>query len=138
MKSALLTRRIRRVAARFDMLLMLAIAASYPLYIQFDALPRANEFGPPAPDRYPWAVTFLLVSYLGYRCKTVAACVGASALFSVSAVLAQTDAADLTGVAKSPVAVSVTAVVIVFMPHLVGRSSSVARRGSQDRRGSTR
>lgn len=115
--------RLHRVAIGFDVLLTLGVAASYPLYVHLYALPRADEFGPPVPDRYPWAVAFVLVSYLGFRCKVVAACVGVCVLLCTSAVLTHTDAADVTGVARSPLVLSVAAIVLVFGSHTLGRAA---------------
>ena len=137
MRDGLFNLRVRRLRAGFDVVLMLALAASYPLYVQLDALPRADEFGPPVPDRFPWLVAFVLLAYLGYRCRTVAACARVSTLVSVSAGLAHTDAADVTGVAKSPLLLSLAAIVLVFTTHVLGRRCSRSQQRGPRERGTT-
>jgi hypothetical protein len=105
-----------------DGLLLLAVAASYPLYVALYALPRVDDVGPPIPDHYPWLAAAALVAFLGARRTTWRGCVGSSAVLVLAAFGAYTDDAAITGAAASPLAVSAAAVALMLGGHAARRA----------------
>jgi len=99
-----------------DLIVVGLVAASYPLYIAFDALPRVAEVGPPVSDRYPWLVVAIVVVWLGVRCRTPVWCLVCFAVLMLGVLIAYADDdAVVTGVLISwrhvaPVAASSLAI----------------------------
>jgi hypothetical protein len=113
----------RRVARIFDALLTVAVALSYPLYIYCDALPRAEEVGPPVPDRYPWRLALAVLIGLGWRLRRVTACALAACAVGLAAAWAYSDDAVITGVAVHPCEVAAGALVALSVGGLARRLS---------------
>ncbi len=107
---------------RDDLLPTLVVAASYPLYIQLDALPRADAVGPPVPDRYPWLLAALAVAWLGARAGTLRQGAVIGALLALAALAAYTDDAAVTGVAMRPAPLAFGACAVLAAGHAAGCS----------------
>jgi hypothetical protein len=103
-----------RLSDAIDVLLLLAVAASYPLYIALYAVPRVDEIGPPIPNRYPWVLAAALVALLGVRRRSLWSCVAFVAVLALGAVAAFSDDAEVTGVAVHPLTASAGAAILLL------------------------